>query len=243
MLAKCFGLLLVCALAGQAGEARVTSVVRPDAKSGRLVRSVVVSPKHLPARRVAAGPVEAPAKAPAKAPENLSTIIDSSARAHRVDPLLVHAVIEVESNYNPYAISPKGAEGLMQLMPPTARQYGVSNPFDARQNIEAGVRHLKYLQELFQDDRLALAAYNAGEGAVKKHRDVPPYPETEQYVYRVGKKWVEARKSTAANSEAETKSVTAEAPREPAPRGLETYTDSEGRVYLRTRPETAERNR
>jgi soluble lytic murein transglycosylase-like protein len=242
MLGKCFSLALAGAAAvmtargaapesaAKTPEPRVTTVVRPDARTGRLVRSVVVSPKFVPARTAPAA-----AAVPKQAPTNLSSIIDASARANQVDPLLVHAVIQVESNYNQYAISPKGAEGLMQLIPSTARQYGVSNSFDARQNIEAGVRHLKYLQELFQDDRLALAAYNAGEGAVQKYRDIPPYPETEQYVYRVGRKWGEARRNAAQAAPAPLVEAAPPAPVEPPAKGLETYTDSEGRVFLRTK--------
>src|SRR5205807_6139384 len=98
-------------------------------------------------------------------------------------------------NFNPYAISSKGAEGLMQLMPPTARMLGVRNSFDPQQNIEAGVRYLKQLQNLYQDDRLALAAYNAGPAAVQKYKWVPPYRETQEYVNQVGKRYGDARKT------------------------------------------------
>ena len=124
-------------------------------------------------------------------------MVEKAARDNNVDPLLVHSVIQVESNYNPYAVSPKGAEGLMQLMPPTARELGVSNSFDPRQNIEAGVRYLKYLQDLYKDDRLALAAYNAGPGAVDKYKWIPPYPETQDYVNRVGQQYGAAKKAAA----------------------------------------------
>jgi len=106
-----------------------------------------------------------------------------------VDPLLVDSVIRVESNYNPLAVSPKGAEGLMQLIPATARRFGVTNSFDVKENIEAGVTYLKYLLDMFGDDRLAVAAYNAGESAVMRYGDVPPYRETMNYVSRVGKAW------------------------------------------------------
>src|SRR5205807_9601344 len=95
----------------------------------------------------------------------LNSLVERASRTHNLDPLLVDSVIQVESNYAPYAISSKGAEGLMQLMPSTARLLGVSNSFDPQQNIEAGVRYLKQLKEQFKDDRLALAAYSAGPAA------------------------------------------------------------------------------
>lgn len=111
-------------------------------------------------------------------------IIATVSKAHGVDPLLVHALIQVESNYRPRARSPKGAMGLMQLMPATAREYKVRNPFDPKANIEAGIKHLKTLIDRFGVE-LALAAYNAGEGAVRKFNGIPPYRETRNYVSRI----------------------------------------------------------
>jgi soluble lytic murein transglycosylase-like protein len=113
--------------------------------------------------------------------------IDAIARRHGVDPLLVRAVIRVESNFDPRAVSPKGAAGLMQLMPETAMRYGVDNRFDPAQNVDGGVRYLRDLMAMFDGNlSLALAAYNAGEGAVLKYgRRIPPYPETQQYVVGV----------------------------------------------------------
>ena len=112
--------------------------------------------------------------------------IDEAAARHHVDPNLVRALVKVESNFNPRAVSPKGAMGLMQLMPETARKYDVRNPFDAAQNVEAGVRHLKGLLENYGGDvSLSLAAYNAGEGAVQRSRGIPPYTETRNYVKRI----------------------------------------------------------
>jgi soluble lytic murein transglycosylase-like protein len=105
-------------------------------------------------------------------------------QAHGVDPLLVRALIQVESNYKPKARSPKGAMGLMQLMPSTARVYNVRNPFDPNATIEAGIKHLKSLIDRFGLE-LALAAYNAGEGAVTKFNGIPPYRETRNYVSRI----------------------------------------------------------
>jgi len=112
--------------------------------------------------------------------------IEEAAARHHVDPNLVRAVIKVESNYNPQAVSNKGAMGLMQLMPATARMYDVNNPFDAKQNVDAGVRHLKGLLDNYQGDvPLTLAAYNAGEGAVRRSKGIPPYSETRNYVRRI----------------------------------------------------------
>jgi Transglycosylase SLT domain len=108
-------------------------------------------------------------------------IIQRVAREQGVDASLVRAVIQVESGYQPRARSRKGAMGLMQVMPETARQYGVRNPYDPAANIEAGSKHLKSLLDRLPLT-LALAAYNAGEAAVQRFRGVPPYPETEHYV-------------------------------------------------------------
>jgi Transglycosylase SLT domain len=113
-------------------------------------------------------------------------IIAAVSEAHGVDPMLVRALIQVESNYRPRARSPKGAMGLMQLMPSTAREYKVRNPFEPRANIEAGIKHLKSLIDRFAGKvELGLAAYNAGEGAVKKFNGVPPYRETRNYVSKI----------------------------------------------------------
>jgi soluble lytic murein transglycosylase-like protein len=113
--------------------------------------------------------------------------IDTIARRHGLDPLLVRAVIRAESNFDARAVSPKGAAGLMQLMPETAQRYGVDNRFDPAQNVDGGVRYLRDLIAMFNGDlSLALAAYNAGEGAVIKYgRRIPPYPESQLYVVRV----------------------------------------------------------
>jgi soluble lytic murein transglycosylase-like protein len=111
-------------------------------------------------------------------------LIAAAAERHGVSPSLVHAVIAVESNFKHRARSRKGAMGLMQLMPGTARQYAVANPYDPRSNIDAGTRHLRMLLDRFDVSR-ALAAYNAGEEAVRRFGGIPPYPETRSYVRRI----------------------------------------------------------
>jgi len=118
--------------------------------------------------------------------ERVNTAIESAAARHNVDPNLVRAVIKVESNFNPRAVSRKGAMGLMQLMPQTARSLRVAHPFDPTENVDAGVRHLKQLIDNFGGDlKLSLAAYNAGAGAVQRHNGVPPYAETQAYVRQI----------------------------------------------------------
>ena len=207
------------------------TVVKVDPRTGKLVRTQVALHPPAPSAAVAL-PVR--------------ELVEKTSRAHDVDPLLVDSVIRVESNYNPNAVSPKGAEGLMQLMPPTARMLGVSDSFDPAQNIEAGVKYLKYLQNLYKDDRLALAAYNAGPGAVDRFKKIPPYPETQKYVESVGKKYGEARSAAALKQAEQSGAATApalvqapaQAPvqiteEEKHPK-LEQFVDADGRLHLRT---------
>ena len=136
-----------------------------------------------------------------------------------VDPELVKAVAKVESNYNPYAVSNKGALGLMQLIPETAKRFGVTNVFDAKQNIEGGVKFLRFLMGMFPNNLpFILAAYNAGENAVLKYKGIPPYQETQAYVRKISQAY--SKKGSflvAANQSA-------------ADRRITTYRDSAGRV-------------
>ncbi len=168
---RCFALgVLLCAAPG---AAEVKLKVGPD---GSLVLynegRRPVRPSTPPGRRLE--------------PADLGELIDSQAGRWRLDPELVRAVIEVESGYRPEAVSSKGAMGLMQLMPDTARDFSVQDPFDPHQNVAAGTAYLRRVLDIF-DGRLelALAGYNAGPEAVKQYGGVPPFGETRNYVERV----------------------------------------------------------
>jgi soluble lytic murein transglycosylase-like protein len=166
---------------------QMVRVVRADPHTGKLVRSVIVTAKPAAARKAAEDAVT---------PRGINETVEAIAATQSLPPQLVHSVIKVESNYNPQAVSSKGAQGLMQLMPDTARRFGVTNPFDPADNIQGGARYLKYLLDLYKGNYdLALAAYNAGEGAVQKYGTVPPYPETLNYLVQVGRQF---QKSSAA---------------------------------------------
>jgi soluble lytic murein transglycosylase-like protein len=189
--------LHVCVIAGAAGAAfaaapaeqprRIRLVVRSDVRTGKLVRSAAAASNRIPPSRFRKSPDQA---------EPLGAVIDRIAREHEMDPLLVRSMISVESDFNPSAVSHKGAQGLMQLIPETARRFGVANVFNPIENIEGGVKYLKHLLELHGGNfALALAAYNAGEGAVAQYGGIPPYPETRNYVHQVWKRWGEARRS------------------------------------------------
>ena len=234
-------LVVATAPAGADSYRKVTSVVRTDLRTGRLVRSVVVQPKVVAPKviepKVVSGEKPAGGEGPDPGPDaGLNEIIEHMARKYEVDPLLVHSLIKVESNYNQYALSRAGAEGLMQLMPSTARRFGVSKSYDARRNIEGGVKYLKYLQDLYGKDlRRILAAYNAGEGAVSRYNGIPRYAETEFYVYQVAKRFFEAKnrqKAQAVRNDPVAAS-TPEQPREPRP--VEAFVDDNGRLHLRTK--------
>ncbi|HEX3281346.1 MAG TPA: lytic transglycosylase domain-containing protein [Pyrinomonadaceae bacterium] len=122
---------------------------------------------------------------------DIDNFIVESGKRNSVDPLLLYSIMHQESSFKTRAMSNKGARGLMQLMPPTAIRFGVTNVWDPKQNIEGGARYLRFLLELFDGDvTLALAGYNAGEGAVIKYGNrVPPYSETQEYVRRIGRRY------------------------------------------------------
>ena len=124
---------------------------------------------------------------PSSIPESFAPFIHEASIASKLPAALIHAVISAESNYNPRAVAPKGAQGLMQLMPATARRFGATNSFDPRVNILAGSRYLRWLMDYFQQDiELTVAAYNAGEMAVMQAgRKIPKFSETEKYVPKV----------------------------------------------------------
>ena len=144
--------------------------------------------------------------------------IEQVAARHRVPPRLVAAIVAVESEFNPHAVSRRGAQGLMQLMPATAADLDVQDSFDMQENLEGGVRHLRVLMDRFRNDLpLVLAAYNAGDRAVIAYRDVPPYPQTRRYVIRVLRRYdPEAARAAASRIYGSGATVTG-APVAPAP--------------------------
>src|SRR5258706_1453425 len=171
-------------------EKRWKPVPPPNAASMRAARSAADEVNQYLGREsnqsASARIVTANFHGVASSPGDIDSAIEQAAARHNVDPNLVRAVVKVESNFNPNAVSRKGAMGLMQLMPSTARQLKVKNPFDPEQNVDAGVRHLKQLLESYGGDvKLTLAAYNAGAGAVARSSGGPHYAETQNYVRRI----------------------------------------------------------
>jgi len=164
-------------------EAGIThfSNVPTDGRYGLLI-AAPPDPASLPA--AAPGPLKLSAAQLLAESSKYDALIDGAARALTVQPALVRAVIVVESGFNPRAVSRRGAIGLMQLMPATARRYGVTDAYDPAQNVQGGVRYLRDLLARYDSNlELALAAYNAGEDAVERYgRRIPPFPETLNYV-------------------------------------------------------------
>lgn len=211
-------------------------MVRADEKSGRLVRSVVLQPQVVQPRAVISRTFDpAPLTTAVSEATDLVSLVDSIAAEQGVEESLVHSVIRAESNYNPYAVSAKGALGIMQLIPATARRFGVSDLFDPRENIRGGVKYLKFLLDYYQGDYpKAIAAYNAGEAAVDKYQGIPPYPETRNYVYQVARNLKDARQKRAASSSStalKTANATTSAETRVPP---ETSVGTDGRIYYRT---------
>jgi soluble lytic murein transglycosylase-like protein len=151
--------------------------------AGRVVRWQELAAPAPPARREPAPPA---ADSWREAAGHYAEAIEAAAERHGLDPALLVSLAQVESAFDPRAVSSKGASGLLQLMPDTARRFGVRDAFDPAQNLEGGARYLSWLLERFGGRTdLALAGYNAGEGAVERHRGIPPYRETRHYVDRV----------------------------------------------------------
>ena len=210
---SCFILMVVMPVFAAPND--ITTVVRANAKTGKLVRSTVVQIQPV-------------------ADENLNSMIDRISAEQGIEAPLVHSVIMAESNYSATALSPKGAQGMMQLIPSTAKRFGVADAFDPQDNIQGGVRYLKFLLDYYQGDYpKAIAAYNAGEKAVDKYKGIPPFAETRNYVSQVSKNL---------KSERERQKLAAKpAAPPPAPTTTtETYRPilaslgSDGRVYYRT---------
>lgn len=206
MIRSCFRLLFYLAAAAlctwgadpEEGQP-VKTVVRVDARTGKLVRTVVSN-----IHPVAGKP----------APPALDAAVRRIAAEQSLPPELLHSVIQVESNYNSGAVSPKGAQGLMQLIPETARRFGVTDSFDPVDNIQGGAKYLKYLLDLYKGDYpRALAAYNAGEKAVAKYGGVPPYPETQNYVAQVKKRLDGAKRPVEAKPAVKTVETADDGPR------------------------------
>lgn len=196
-----------------ASPERIT-VVRADARTGRLVRA------------------DAAPRSVEVTPE-LRQLIDRIAEQNGVEQALVHSVILTESNYNPSAVSPKGAIGLMQLIPSTAKRFGVTDAFNVNENIQGGVRYLRFLLDYFQNDYpKTIAAYNAGEAAVAKFHGIPPFTETQNYVTTVAHNLKVAR----AKQETKTDSAT------PVPKNGDSqpgktviaFISADGKLYYRT---------
>jgi len=167
------------------GTQHYTNIREP----GRRCQLVVRSGKKSKARQGKSSGTKSPSGSRSKDParyDRYNGLIDEAAQLYQLPESFIRAVMRVESDFNPKVVSRAGAMGLMQLMPKTARSMGVSDPFDARQNILGGSRYLRILANRFKGDLvLTVAAYNAGENAVEKYHGIPPYKETQRYVRRV----------------------------------------------------------
>ena len=224
---------------------QITRVVRADPRTGKLVRSVIVTSKPVASLAVVAGAAAlraasalAAVPAPSVASFPLASFDDAVERIaaqEAIPALLIHSVIKVESNYNPFAVSPKGALGLMQLMPETARRFGVADVFNPIDNMRGGAKYLHYLLDLYNGDyTLAIAAYNAGEAAVEKYGSVPPFPETRNYVVQVRRSIELSRQARKAPAAAPQPAPPAE-PAPDSPRHIQEIVGADGIVRYVTR--------
>lgn len=207
------------------------SIQRYVDESGRVVFT------NLGTDRTAAAPATNPLlRAVNKASSTLSreqlyaALIEEAAGRHQVSPDLVKAMVRVESNFNPEAVSSKGCKGLMQLLPDTAKRFGVKDIFDPTQNLEGGVKYMRFLLDHFKNDlSLALAGYNAGENAVTRYKGIPPYRETQDYVKKVTSLYQPAAEELTGEDLAE-----AEAPR--VNRKIYRVVQPDGRVLFTNTP-------
>jgi len=189
------GLILIVILAGPTTASAATVYVYKDARGSTVITNRASSDKSLKliktytpsasVRALGAGRSYTRRSLSPRSTE-FDRMIYQLADSYKLDRALVKAIIQIESSFNPLALSPKGAQGLMQLMPATATRYKVQDPYDAQQNLRGGMQFFADLMKRYQNDiRLALAAYNAGSGAVSKYQGIPPYPETQAYVSQV----------------------------------------------------------
>jgi soluble lytic murein transglycosylase-like protein len=191
-----------------------------SATQGKLVvTNSAPNPPLVPAKTVDVRPTDVRPTMDKGMPEYIQSLVDSISRTHDVDPALVAAVMKVESNYDRWARSPKGALGLMQLIPATGQRFGVQDFFDPAQNIEGGVRYLKFLSDKFGAHNLDLliAAYNAGENAVERVGRVPQIRETIDYVRKVRSIYKPERSATLVSTTASAQTAASPAPPPPKP--------------------------
>jgi hypothetical protein len=205
-----------------ARPARADEIVATVDEHGHKVYVNVGGPASPSSSQTARGFRALRSTAPSIPPADIDHLVRQAANRNQVDPQLVHAIIQVESDYQPNALSSKGAMGLMQLIPATAMRFGVENPFDPKQNIEGGVIYLKYLLNLFGGDlSLALAAYNAGENSVLRQGGIPSFAETREYVRKVSGLY-----GTPATGDGKLK------PKEPPKAPIYRYVDAQGVVHF-----------
>ena len=197
-------ILAIIAASAAAAVAQTYQVDNFDFPNAVQIQSPKAEPgKKLPAKRLVhltSMPLNPSLGGFTTGNSEVDNFIVESGKRNSVDPLLLYSIMHQESSFKARALSPKGARGLMQLMPPTASRFGVTNVWDPKQNIEGGARYMRFLLNLFSGDvRLALAGYNAGEGAVMKYGfQVPPYAETREYVRRIGNRYSMIRDPQAA---------------------------------------------